>query len=94
MDKVNFALIGCGRISDRHFEAIANIPEAEIIACCDIIESRAIEASKKYKVSKYYTDYKEMLDKEEVHAVLICGPSGLHSEMGIEAAKNQSFTSR
>ncbi len=89
MNLVKFALIGCGRISERHFEAISNIPDAEIIACCDIIENRAIEASKKYKVAKYYTDYKKMLDTEEVDAVLITSPSGLHPEMGIEAAKRK-----
>ncbi|MDX9977245.1 MAG: Gfo/Idh/MocA family oxidoreductase [Candidatus Cloacimonadales bacterium] len=86
MEKVKFALIGCGRISDRHFDAVANIPDAEIIACCDVIESRAVEASKKHNVTKYYTDYKKMLDDESVDAVIICSPSGLHSEMGVEAA--------
>lgn len=89
MKKIKFTLIGCGRISSRHFEAVELIPNAEIIACCDIIEERAQEFAQKYKVSKTYTDYKEMLDNEKMDAVIITSPSGLHPEMGIEAAKRK-----
>ena len=87
MNLIKFALIGCGRISERHFEAVSQIPDAEIIACCDIIEERALEAAKKYKIDKHYTDYRIMLDETQPDAVLITSPSGLHAEMGIEAAK-------
>lgn len=89
MNLVKFGLIGCGRISAKHFEAIELIPDAEIVACCDIIEERAVEAATKYKVAKYYTDYKLMLDTEQLDAVLITSPSGLHPEMGIEAANRK-----
>jgi UDP-N-acetyl-2-amino-2-deoxyglucuronate dehydrogenase len=89
MNLVKFGLIGCGRISEKHFEAIEKISEAEIVACCDIIEDRAKEAAHKYKVNTVYTDYREMLDKEKLDAVLITSPSGLHPEMGIEAANRK-----
>lgn len=90
MNLIKFVLIGCGRISERHFEAISQISDAEIIACCDVIEERAKNAAQKYKIEKYYTDYVKMLDTEKPDAVLICGPSGLHPQMGIEAA-NRGF---
>ncbi len=86
MDLIKFGLIGCGRISERHFDAIDQIPDAEIITCCDIIEERARNAAQKYKLKNYYTDYIQMLDTEKIDAVLICGPSGLHPQMGINAA--------
>lgn len=54
---IKFALIGCGRISKNHFESISQIKEAEIITCCDILEERAVEASEKYKIKSYYTDF-------------------------------------
>lgn len=89
MEKLNFGLIGCGRISSKHFEAIQQIENAEIIACADIIEERARKAAEKYRVKTTYSDYLTMLDKEDLDAVIICTPSGLHPKMGIEAAKRK-----
>lgn len=86
MKKVRFGLIGCGRISKNHFESIKQIDAAEVITCADVVEERAKEAKEKYNLKSYYTDYKEMLDEEQIDAVLICTPSGLHPEHGIEAA--------
>jgi UDP-N-acetyl-2-amino-2-deoxyglucuronate dehydrogenase len=89
MANVKFGLIGCGRISVNHFEAIGKIENAAIIACSDIILSRAKESAEKFKIKSTYKNYKEMLDKEELDAVLICTPSGMHPEMGIEAANRK-----
>jgi UDP-N-acetyl-2-amino-2-deoxyglucuronate dehydrogenase len=89
MKKLKFALIGCGRISKNHFEAMSSIPEAEFVACCDIIKDRAEEAAQLYDIPSVYTDYREMLKKERPDAVAICTPSGLHPEMGIEAARHK-----
>lgn len=87
MKKLKFGLIGCGRISKKHFEAISEIENAEIIACSDIIEERAKEAAKLYNVPKIYLNYIDMLDKEDIDVAVLCTPSGLHAEIGIEAAK-------
>lgn len=87
MRLIKFGLIGCGRISEKHFQAIEQIENSKIIACADIIKSRAVKASEKYKIESVYTDYKKMLENEDIDAVLICTPSGLHPKMGIEAAK-------
>lgn len=89
MKKLRFGLIGCGRISKNHFEAVSQIEEAEFIACCDIIEDRAKEAAELYEIKSIYTDYKEMLKREHLDAVAICTPSGLHPEIGIEVAKHK-----
>ncbi|OQY38708.1 MAG: oxidoreductase [Candidatus Cloacimonetes bacterium 4572_65] len=89
MKKIKLGLIGCGRISKNHFESIKQIEEAEFVACCDIIESRAIEASETYGVDNYYTDYNEMLEKEDLDAVTICTPSGLHPQMGIAVSNKK-----
>ena len=86
---IKFGLIGCGRISNKHFEAIAEIDSAQIISCADIITQRAKDASEKYEINRYYTDYIDMLDKENLDAVLICTPSGLHPQIGIDAAKRK-----
>lgn len=89
MNKLRFGLIGCGRISKNHFDAIAQVPEAEFVACCDIVPERVIEAAQNYGVISIYNDYREMLDKEHLDAVTICTPSGMHPEMGVAVAEHK-----
>jgi len=89
MKDIKFGLIGCGRISSKHFEAISEIEDAEIVACTDIVKRKAQAAAEQFGVKSFYSNYKTMLDKEDMDAVLICTPSGMHPEMGIEAAKRK-----
>ncbi len=85
---INIGLVGCGRISKNHFEAIAQQPGAQCIACCDIIEERARESAQKYGIPKWTTKYEDMLKDPNVDLISICTPSGLHPEHGILAAQN------
>lgn len=89
MKKVRFGLIGCGRIAKNHFDAIAQIPEASFVAVADVIEAKAVAAAETYNVAKYYTDYQEMLRQEQLDAVTICTPSGLHPQCGIDVANSK-----
>jgi UDP-N-acetyl-2-amino-2-deoxyglucuronate dehydrogenase len=89
MKQLRFGLVGCGRISKNHFDAMSQIPNAEFVACCDIIKERAEEAAQTYNIKSIYTDYSSMLKNEKLDAVSICTPSGLHPQMGIEAAMHK-----
>lgn len=84
---LKIGLIGCGRISKNHFEAIAAQPDARCIACCDIIEERVREAAEKYEIPYWTTKYEEMLQRDDLDLISICTPSGLHPEHGIMAAR-------
>ncbi|SHK15590.1 Predicted dehydrogenase [Clostridium cavendishii DSM 21758] len=92
MSKMKFAIIGCGRISYKHVEAfVNNIEQAELVAVCDVVKERAIEKKEKYEASiegskvAVYTDYKEMLQKEDIDTVTIATESGYHPEIAINA---------
>lgn len=89
LKKIRLGLIGCGRISKNHFEAVSQIPEAEFVACADLNEDKARLAAETYGVKTWYTDYLDMLDKEELDAVSICSPSGIHPQIGIDVAKHK-----
>ncbi|MCL2146396.1 MAG: Gfo/Idh/MocA family oxidoreductase [Synergistaceae bacterium] len=83
------ALVGCGRISKNHIEAIGKLKSeslAEIIACCDIKSERAEEAAQ-ITSSVAYTDYKKMLKEIRCDLVSLCTPSGLHPYEAILAAE-------
>ena len=38
---INFAIVGCGRIAQRHAEHIENTDQCKLVACCDIVPERA-----------------------------------------------------
>ncbi|MDO6355559.1 Gfo/Idh/MocA family oxidoreductase [Caloramator sp. CAR-1] len=88
--KLKFAIIGCGRISYKHVEAIVNNhEEAELVATCDVDIEKAREKANEYinkiegaKVN-VYADYKEMLEKEDIDVVTIATESGYHPEIAI-----------
>ncbi|HNX37139.1 MAG TPA: Gfo/Idh/MocA family oxidoreductase [Candidatus Cloacimonadota bacterium] len=89
MKKIRLGLIGCGRISKNHLEAVASIPEAEFVSCADIIPEKAKAVSEQYHIPTYYTDYMEMLEKEKLDLVSICTPSGIHPQIGIDVAAHK-----
>ncbi len=78
MKKLRVGIIGCGRISVMHLVSADKLEESELVCCCDIIAERAEQTANRYGI-KPYTDYKEMLDKEQLDAVHICLPHYLHS---------------
>jgi len=83
--KINFAIIGCGRIAQRHAEHINRF--GNLTAVCDIDPAKAEVLAKKYN-STPYTSVEEMLSKEkEIVVVAICSPNGLHAAHSIKALK-------
>lgn len=82
MKKLRVGVIGCGRISVRHFLPIKAIEDLELVACCDIKKDRADEAAKTYGIKAYY-DYEEMLKQENLDAVHLCLPHYIHSKVAI-----------
>jgi predicted dehydrogenase len=83
---VGFGVIGCGVIGPFHIEAIEKVPVTKLVAVCDIIEERAKDTGAKYGVD-YHADYHELLARDDIAAVSICTPSGMHGDMTIEAAR-------
>ncbi len=85
-ERIRVALVGCGRISRNHFEAIAKLPDLRLVAVCDVVESRAREAGEAQGVP-WFTSYEAMLAQVPSDAVVIATPSGLHPQQGILAAR-------
>ncbi|WP_129723949.1 Gfo/Idh/MocA family protein [Xylanivirga thermophila] len=92
-DRLNFAVIGCGRISGKHMEGIAkNRDRAVLKAVCDIIPEKMDGAIDKYnrfmgeyiKVSKY-RDYEKLLLDPDIDIVTVATESGYHARIAIDA---------
>jgi UDP-N-acetyl-2-amino-2-deoxyglucuronate dehydrogenase len=80
------ALVGCGRISKNHLEAIDRIDGLELVAVCDTDPERAKRVGMEWNVP-HFTSYDRMLADSEADVVTIATPSGLHPEQGVAAAK-------
>lgn len=85
MKKLKFAIVGCGRIAQRHAEHISN--NGYLKTVCDIDINKANELGKKYSAT-VYSSIDNLLEKEkEVNVVSICTPNGLHAEHTIKALR-------
>ncbi|HXE61512.1 MAG TPA: Gfo/Idh/MocA family oxidoreductase [Gemmatimonadaceae bacterium] len=84
--RFRIAVVGCGRISERHFDAIARQPSLQLVAVCDDIAERARQAGEKMSVP-FYTSMPQLLDECRCEVVAVCTPSGLHPKHGILAAE-------
>lgn len=85
MEKVRYALIGCGRISPNHIVAAQN-NGLEIVAICDIDELCMRDKVLKFRLKKCvrrYIDYKEMIETEQPKLVAICTESGKHADIAL-----------
>jgi UDP-N-acetyl-2-amino-2-deoxyglucuronate dehydrogenase len=81
------SLVGCGRISRNHLEAISRIDGLELVAAADRDEERARSLAKTLGIP-WFTSYEKMLDEVPSEVVAICTPSGLHPSQGVLAAKS------
>jgi UDP-N-acetyl-2-amino-2-deoxyglucuronate dehydrogenase len=83
MEKINFAIIGCGRIAQRHAEHINKY--GNLLAVCDIVQEKAVTIAEKYNAIAY-TDIDTLLQTElKIDVVAICSPNGLHASHAIKA---------
>ena len=87
-EKLNYALIGCGRIAINHISACLNNKDnLELVALCDIKDESAKELLKKAGIKnkvKIYKDYNELIKNEKLDLVAIAIKSGAHAKIAID----------
>ena len=86
-EKIRFGIIGGGMAGPLNAGALRDIPEAEIVAFCDVKEDVAKKFSEEYHIPNWYTDYKEMLKRDDIDAVCVVTPPFLHEQMVVDCAK-------
>lgn len=86
-DKIGYGIIGCGVIAPWHARSVKVNPDAELIAVCDIIPEKAEKLKEEFGAQYAYTDYHDLLARDDIQIVSICTPSGMHADMGMDAAR-------
>src|SRR5688500_2900584 len=82
---LRFAIIGCGRIGQRHAGHIQHA--GTLAAVCDIDTARATELGEKYNTGIYNSIEDLLAAEKNLDVVAICTPNGLHAEHTIKSLK-------
>ncbi len=85
-ETVRVGLVGCGRISRNHVEAIAKVDGLALAAVCDVVEARAREVGEAQGVP-WFASLETMLGSAPFELLAVCTPSGLHPAHGIAGAR-------
>ncbi len=83
---IGFGIIGCGTIAPWHADSVAKIDGAQLVAVSDVVEEAAQKMGQKYQAD-WYTDYQQMLAREDVDVLCILTPSGMRKEIVLKAAE-------
>ena len=78
-EEIGVGLIGCGRAGMIHARNLVNkVPGARMEAVADVNEETAREAAGELGLSKWHTDYRDLLNDGRVGAVIVVAPTALH----------------
>jgi UDP-N-acetyl-2-amino-2-deoxyglucuronate dehydrogenase len=81
-----FGIIGCGVIAPTHCRAIRELPNARLVAVCDIEADKARALGERFQAEPM-TDIAAMLKRDDIDVVSVLTWSGTHAEIGMEAAR-------
>ncbi|MBQ5781370.1 MAG: Gfo/Idh/MocA family oxidoreductase [Spirochaetaceae bacterium] len=80
MKKIKIGSVGLGRLGLQHAKNIASLPNAELVALCDVNEECLKKEATALDVPKTFTDFNAMIADKEIDAVCIASPSALHPQ--------------
>lgn len=88
MNKKGFGVIGAGIVGGAwHAHVYHHMPRAELVAVCDLDEARAREIARRYDAPHVYTDYRDLLARDDIAAVSVATPDFAHREIAVAAAQ-------
>ena len=85
--KLRVGIVGCGNIFPMHAYPVNDLDFTELVAVCDTKENRAKSKAAEFGC-KYYLDYKEMIEKENLDVLHCCTPHYMHPIITIYALEH------
>ncbi len=87
MDKVRVAIVGVAGQGAYNTTEIVRSDLAEIVALCDVDQTRAAGARKKFPQARFYEDYRRLVEQKDIQAVLVATPDHHHAFAAMAAMK-------
>jgi myo-inositol 2-dehydrogenase/D-chiro-inositol 1-dehydrogenase len=84
---LELGIIGAGRIGQLHAEHFRRrIPSAEAVMVADVVEEMARACATRYDIPAFTSDYHDILERQDIDAVVICSSTDTHARIIAEAA--------
>ena len=87
MKQVNVGLIGSQFISTIHAEALKRVPVAEVLAVASPTEAHVRRFAEVHGIPHIFTDYRKMLEMDELGMIVLGLPTDLHAQATLDAAR-------
>lgn len=85
-DQIQVALIGAGGMGTADANTAITVPGIKLVAACDLYDGRLEDAKKKWGADIFTTrDYREILERNDIDAVIIAVPDFWHKEISVAA---------
>ena len=85
--KVRIGIIGVGQIGKFHLSNYETMPDVEVVAAADINETELKTVAERYKIPNIYTDFRELLKRDDIEAVDVCLHNNYHAPVSIEVMR-------
>lgn len=85
MQRIRIGMIGVGQIGKSHLRHYAEIDAAEIVAAADINEAEVKRVAEQFSIPHTYTDFRQLLQRDDIDAVDVCLHNNFHAPVTIAA---------
>jgi predicted dehydrogenase len=84
-DRVRVGVIGVGQIGKHHLDNYKKVPNAEVVAIADVNQAEAERVGALYGVPSIYTDFRQLLARDDIQAVDVCVHNNYHMPITVAA---------
>ena len=85
-DNIQIAVIGAGGMGLADADTAITVPGVKLVAACDLYDGRLADAKKRYGNDIFTTrDYKEILQRKDIDAVIVATPDHWHKDISVDA---------
>ena len=85
---LRLGIVGTGGMAKSHARAYMENPDCEVVACCDVDRETGTAFAETWDIPRIYTDFKEMIEKEELDGISNVTPDAHHASISLFAMEN------
>ncbi len=82
---MKIALAGGGAFGEKHLDGLKNIDDVEVVSLVGRTQDKTQAMADKYGIGHATTNYEEMLENDDIDAVILCTPTQMHADQAIKA---------
>jgi predicted dehydrogenase len=94
-NRITMGMVGCGGMGTGNTKAFLGLPDCRVVAACDVDKNRlnklvqTINESYKDQACKAYHDFRELMTRQDIDAVMLAVPDHWHELVAVEAARHK-----